>query len=212
MKELLEQVKELEKTEVGELVRQRLKEFKSFEHRTEDEWFSELCFCILTANSKASTAIAIHEELADQGFREYGFEEVRDTIRKHKHRFHNNKAKYILEARKHTRIKEIITSIVEEAGVKEAREWLVKNVKGYGYKEASHFLRNVGYKDIAILDRHIINLMMEYGYLNKKPKNLNRKNYLSIEKKFQKMASEVDMNMAELDLYMWYLKAGEVLR
>jgi len=35
-------------------------------------------------------------------------------------------------------------------------EWLVKNLTGLGYKEAGHFLRNIGSGKIAILDRHIL--------------------------------------------------------
>ena len=39
----------------------------------------------------------------------------------------------------------------------QAREWLVHNVKGIGYKEAGHFSRNIGFtQDLAILDRHIL--------------------------------------------------------
>ncbi len=88
----------------------------------------------------------------------------------------------------------------------------MKNIKGIGYKEASHFLRNVGYKNIAILDRHIINLMLEYGLIEEKPKTLSRKIYLSIEKKLKIIADRLNMPMAELDLYMWYMKTGEVLK
>ena len=92
-----------------------------------------------------------------------------------------------------------------------AREWLVKNVKGIGYKEASHFLRNVGYKNLAILDRHILNLMDEEGLIEK-PKSLTRKNYLEIEKKFIALSKRLKMSAAELDLHMWHMKTGEVLK
>jgi N-glycosylase/DNA lyase len=95
---------------------------------------------------------------------------------------------------------------------KEARDWLVKNIKGLGYKEASHFMRNVGYKNLAILDRHIINVMHDYKVLKQKPKALTKKNYLEIETKFKKLSKQLNMSAAELDLYMWYMKAGEVLK
>ena len=91
------------------------------------------------------------------------------------------------------------------------REWLVKNIKGLGYKEASHFLRNVGYFDYSILDRHIINLMADNGRIEK-PKKINKKGYLEIEKEFRKIADEVKMSLGELDLYMWYLKTGKILK
>ena len=88
----------------------------------------------------------------------------------------------------------------------------MKNIKGLGYKEASHFMRNVGYNNLAILDRHILNLMLEQGYLRAKPKTLTRKTYFEIEQKFKKIADGLRMSMAELDLYMWYMKTGEVLK
>ncbi|GAJ17855.1 unnamed protein product, partial [marine sediment metagenome] len=42
--------------------------------------------------------------------------------------------------------KSIINSNIDEIKL---REWVVKNFKGLGYKEASHFLRNIGYKNFA---------------------------------------------------------------
>jgi len=86
------------------------------------------------------------------------------------------------------------------------RGWLVKNVKGVGYKEASPFLRNVGYFDVAILDRHILTLM------NEDKKALSKKRYLKIENKFRQLASKLGMSCAELDLYMWYIETGWVLK
>jgi N-glycosylase/DNA lyase len=190
----------------------RLKQFSAFKDKSEREWFSELCFCILTANSKASTAIKIHQELCPDGFCDASLGKVRQTIMKHKHRFHNNKAKFIVAARPHLDIKSKVMGLVREKGQKEAREWLVKNIKGIGYKEASHFLRNVGYFDLAILDRHILNLMVEDGILKEKPRSLPKKVYLEIEKKFEGLAKDHGMSCAELDLYLWSIKTGIVLR
>ena len=200
---MINQIKNLRKTKISKLINKRLKQLEK-----NKEWFSELCFCILTANSRAKTAISIQNELGEKGFLEYSRERIRKAIIKNKHRFHNNKSKYIVEARKCRDIKSIITDFKNS---EDAREWLVKNVKGIGYKEASHFLRNVGYFDLAILDRHILNLMTEQKII-KKPKSMNKKIYLEIEKKFVKIAKELKMSPAELDFYMWYMKTGEVLK
>jgi len=62
-------------------------------------------------------------------------------------RFSDSKAKYIVEARDmfsndgKLQLKSRISSFYNPF---ELREWLVENVKGLGYKEASHFLRNIG--------------------------------------------------------------------
>ena len=47
----------------------------------------------------------------------------------------------------------------------EKREWVVKNVKGLRYKEDSHFLRNIDYKNIAIIDFHILGLFLKNGLI-----------------------------------------------
>lgn len=206
MKSLVKAVEKLRKSNIKKQVDARLKEFKALGKKDSKHWFSELCFCILTANSKAETAINIQKQLTAYGFCTLHYNDLRGAIKKNKHRFHNNKAKFILAARQFTDIKDIITGLVKGRGESSAREWLVKNIKGLGYKESSHFLRNVGYFNFAILDRHILSLM------NQDKKALNKKRYLEIEKKFKQLASKLGMSAAELDLYMWYMKTGIVLK
>lgn len=208
MNKLINEVKKLQKTKAKKDVEKRLKEFDSFEKKHTREWFSELCYCILTANSKGKTAFQIQKKIGADGFCKLPLASVRKVIKDHKHRFHNNKSKFIVEARKHIDIKNKISGKDEFV----VREWLVENIKGFGYKEASHFLRNVGFKNIAILDRHVINLMLEYGIIKQKPKSLNRKTYLEIEKKFSLLAKRAKMSPAETDLYLWSMKTGEVLK
>lgn len=142
------------------------------------------------------------------GFLNLDKEKIAFIIKKNHHRFHNHKAEYICEARKFKYIKNIINKMSEQ----DARKFIVENVKGIGYKEASHFLRNTGAKNLAILDRHIINLMIENKLLERKPKNLNKKNYLEVEEKFNSLAERLKMSSAEIDLYMWYMKTGEILK
>jgi N-glycosylase/DNA lyase len=212
MDKLIKQIEGLRKSSIRKTIDNRLKEFESFKHKTKEEWFSELCFCLLTANSKAVTALNIQDELHTKGFCGYCQRDISKTIKKHKHRFHNNKAEYIVNARCHIDIRDKIKIMIKEKNEFEAREWLVKNIKGLGYKEASHFLRNVGYKNLAILDRHIINLLFESKKIKQKPKSVTKKHYLEIEKVFKKIADKLNMSLAKLDLYMWYIKTGKILK
>ena len=205
---LINQIKELKNSSLREVVEKRLSEFKDFENRESKEWFSELCFCLLTANARASSAIRIQSQIGPMGFLKSPKENISKVIRSNKHRFPNNKAKYIVEARKFEHIKAIISKMPE----KEAREFLVENVKGLGYKESSHFLRNTGSKNLAILDRHILNLLVENNYIEEKPKTLTKNVYLKIEEIFNSLAKKLNMSSAELDLYMWYLKTNSVLK
>lgn len=208
----LKDLESVRKSPAYDTIKKRLVQFASFSRKSNREWFSELCFCLLTANSKAKTAIAIQKDLGVKGFCEYSSDDVRDCIIKHKHRFHNNKTKFIMGAREHMDIKSVITKIVEDDGEVAAREWLVKNIKGLGYKESSHFMRNVGYTKLAILDRHILRFMYENRLIKEIPKTLTRKIYLDIEEKFNSLAKKLGMNSAELDLVMWYLKTDEILK
>jgi len=209
---LINNIRNLRNSELSRTIDKRLKEFESFKNKSTKEWFSELCFCILTANSKAVTGLKIQNELKAKGFCEYPHDLIREIIKKNKHRFHNNKAKYIVSARDHIDIKKKIIRLVKEKGEIKAREWIADNIKGLGYKEASHFLRNVGYKNLSILDRHILNLMKENNFIKEIPKPITRKKYLEIEKIFKEIANTLKMSCAELDLYMWYMKTGEVLK
>jgi len=205
---LARSVERLKSSEVSELVAGRMREFKEMEKEGNEIWFSELCFCILTANSTAKLGLRIQEELGD-GFLNLPKKELTRGLKELGHRFYNKRADFIVSARKFDRIKDIITKFSD---AKRAREWLVENVDGIGWKEASHFLRNVGFEDVAILDRHILALMREHGLIEQVPRTLTRRRYLEIEEKLKELAEKVGLSLAELDLYMWYLKTGRVLK
>jgi len=84
-------------------------------------------------------------------------------------------------------------------------------VKGIGYKESSHFLRNVGFDDYAIIDFHIIDLLVKYQLI-KRPKTITKNKYLEIEKILKKIAEKTNLTLAELDLYLWYMETGKILK
>lgn len=187
------------------LIEKRLQEFKDFENKASNEWFSELCFCILTANSKAQNAINIQNEIGVFGFLNYPQEQIAQIIKNNKHRFHNNKSKYIVAAREFKNIKEFIKKF--NSGV-EARNFIVTNIKGLGFKESSHFLRNVGYTDVAIIDRHILKFMKQSNLIAEIPKTITKKIYIE----FEKILKNISSNQAELDLIIWEKVTGKVLK
>ncbi len=191
--------------ETSPLIEQRLKEFAQIYQENDSVWFSELCFCILTANSKALSAIAIQKEIGVNGFLNRSESEIKDIIRKHGHRFHNNKAKYIVEARKFSNIKTILTQFTSS---QEARDFLVENIKGLGYKEASHFMRNVGYHDLAIIDRHILRFLLQQNLINQIPKTITKSKYLD----FENILKSFNIPQDKLDLMIWFKMTGSVLK
>jgi N-glycosylase/DNA lyase len=130
-------------------------------------------------------------------------------------RFKNKKAEYLYQARRNFFKKEnsIYENIKKIKSPLELREYLVGNIKGIGYKESSHFLRNIGMgKNIAILDRHIIRNLIELGILQEYPKNLSEKKYEEIEKKMKELSKDIDIPMDTLDLVFWAKETGEVFK
>ncbi len=210
MKQLLKQLESIDMQTRHQII-QRLQEFQSFKNKSSKEWLSELNYCILTANSKASTATLVQKELDKKGDR-ITIEEATAILRKHNHRFHNTKAERIIKAKEHKNIKEVLQAIIRKEGVMKARDWLVKHVEGIGMKEASHYLRNTGHDGLAILDRHIISTMKENGIIDEEPKLLDTKTYLELEKKFLNLSKKLNIRPAELDLTLWCLKSGTVLK
>jgi N-glycosylase/DNA lyase len=208
MKELLEHINDLKKSKVKRLVDMRIKQFKENSKKSSNEIFKELCFCILTANFNAERSIRIQEEI-DDGFLTFSEPELAKMLKKFSHRYPNTRAKYIVEARKYKDIlKEIIKSFNNE---NELRMWLVKNIKGLGYKEASHFLRNIGFNNVAIVDFHIIDILTRYKLI-RRPKILTKMKYLEIENFLMKIAKKLNLSLAELDLYLWYIETGKILK
>ena len=185
-------------------IEKRLKEFEQLNKQDNQTWFSELCFCILTANSKAQTAINIQQEILPKGFLEKTTEQIAQIIKKHGHRFHNNKASYIVAARKFAIIKDVLQGMSDL----QAREFLVKNIKGLGYKESSHFLRNVGYKNLAIIDRHILRFMHQNKLICEIPKTITSKKYLE----FENILLNFQIPLNKLDLMIWATMTGKVLK
>ncbi len=207
-RKLAESIGQLKQTEVGGLVEARLQEFRENFEKPSDEIFKELCFCILTANFSAERGIKIQEAIGD-GFLRLSEPQLAKELRRLGYRFPNTRAKYIVEARKHKDLlKDVLVSSQDAC---EAREWLVQHVKGIGYKEASHFLRNIGNKDVAIIDFHILNLLARCG-LTEKPKTLGRRRYCEIEQLLRKIAEKANLDLAGLDLFLWYMETGKILK
>ena len=196
---------------VRSAVEGRVAEFLEVNDKDPHAWFEELVYCLLTAYSSARLGQLCVVALCDRGsLLEGPLEDVVEALRVQGHRFYNKRAEYIVEARRLApTLKDTIQGFSETG---EARAWLVPNVKGLGWKEASHFLRNVGYFDVAIIDRHILSNLREHGLIPDDKKGLTKRRYLEYERILQKMADDLDMSLGEMDLYLWYRKTGEVLK
>ncbi len=180
----------------------------------EADLFSELCFCILTANSSASMGIRIQAEVGGEGFMRMSREDLTKAIAKHGHRFPEQRAERIVSLR--DRWEEIRRILDREKDAPTLRRLLADpsspyKIKGFGYKEASHFLRNIGHRNVAILDRHVYRFMVETG-LYPEVKTMTPKRYLEAERILGEVCRLIGVSQAELDLYIWFAKTGKVLK
>jgi len=205
MQNLIDKVEELKNDSVSKTVGERMNEFKS-KRENKDEVFSELCFCLLTANFQAEKSILIQEKLKDDFFSS-NEEELALKLKAEGHRFWPQRAERIVLAKKN--IDELFNILNENEF--EIREWLIENIKGLGMKESSHFLRNIGFRNVAIIDFHIVDLLVSEGVIDR-PKNLNKQVYFEIENILRGLGERVSLSLAELDLYLWCIETGKVLK
>ena len=210
MNKLVKIVEDLKKSSMKKVVDKKMEEFEELGKKSSKDLFKELCFCLLTANFSAQGGIKIQNEIQD-GFGNLTEEELAKKLSELGHRFPNARAKFIFEARKYKdNIKEILIAFETE---NEMRDWLVKNIKGLGFKESSHFLRNIGYKNIAIIDFHIVDLLVKNDLIEHlKNKSLTPNKYLEVEQILKKISEKTNTNLGELDLYLWYEETGKILK
>jgi N-glycosylase/DNA lyase len=200
-----------EDPELRSMVENRIAEFLEVREMDAETWFEELTYCLLTAYSSARLGQLCVDALCDSDALLYGdLDQVKETLRTQGHRFAEKRAEYIVMARELAPI--LKASIQGFRDIRAAREWLAKSVKGLGWKESSHFLRNVGYLDVAIIDRHIISNLVDYGILEERPKSITKRRYLEYERILAEVARRVGMTLGEMDLYLWYRKTGKVLK
>lgn len=197
-------------------IKKRLSLFRRLHKEKDDRIFAELCYCILTANANALMCDKAVKELESGGLLLKGSAARIIPKLKGRVRFHNKKAGYITGARSLFTCKGRLDlkSRLDLKDIIATRDWLVENVKGYGYKEASHFLRNIGLgRDIAILDRHILKNLKKYGVIDKVPDSTgSRALYMTIEDKMRRFSKKIDIPLEEMDLLFWSIETGFVFK
>ncbi len=200
MDSLITLVNNLRNSEIKDLIDSRMQEFFSIPQDF-NSLFKELAFCILAAGTSAELGIKTINHLGEILFQ--GTQEEIQKKLKEVYRFHTVRAEYLHDARE----------IFKYVNLKDEniRDWLVNNVKGIGMKEASHFLRNIGFNDYAIVDFHIVDILVEHSLIEK-PKIMTQKKYLEIESVLRELADKLEMSLGELDLYLWYNETGKILK
>jgi len=201
-----------------DLINKKISDFEEIIARNDSiEIFHEMVFCILAAGTSAKLAETASEILKKDDF--FIKANEREVILKLKkcYRFYNVRGKYIVQTREFIRseygfnFKKLFNSFDNKISL---RNYIAtnKSFKGLGMKASSHFLRNIGYNSLAILDFHILDIMREHKLIRFSLKSLNMKRYLSIEKILKDFSQEIKIDLARLDLILWYIKTGTVIK
>jgi N-glycosylase/DNA lyase len=211
----VEKIRAAHRARRGE-IRARLREFEEvWRTATDARLWEELVYCIFTAGASARMGLgsveAVRHLLAGGTQRELA------AALAGRHRYPNSRSGYIVVTREYLegdcrmRLRERLEGFTDPA---ERRDWLAreKGIKGLGYKESSHYLRNVGLRGYAILDKHILRCLFEVGVLDSPQPPATRARYLATESRLRDFAREVRIDFDELDLVLWSLKTGEILK
>lgn len=211
----IENIKRTHKERRAE-IRQRLSEFAAVrESGTDLNLWEEMVFCFFTGGCSARMGLNALE--AVKPILMTGGQDELASALTGVHRYPNARARYIVASRdflrKHCGL-ELRKKLRDFDCSLERRDWLVreKGIKGLGYKEASHYLRNIGFKGYAILDKHVLNCLAELKIIvDPKPPN-TRSRYLMVEEKLKQLTEMTQIDFDELDLVLWSMKTGVILK
>jgi N-glycosylase/DNA lyase len=195
-------------------IRARLKEFAEIWRTASDErLWEEMVFCFFTGGCSAKMGLRSIE--AVKPLLMSGTQAELEQALLRKHRYPKARARYIVENREFLlknygmQIRRLLSRFCDPL---ERRDWLVKNIKGFGYKEASHFLRNIGFRGYAILDKHVLRCLAELKIIEDESPLKSRKKYLETEQKLRSFCDYLRIDFDEMDFVLWSIKTGEILK
>ena len=199
-------------------MRTRLAEFREvWQTGTDERLWEELVYCIFTAGASARMGLRAVEAVRPLLFSGSHEEMTQVLVEQRAHRYPAARPGYIVVTREYLRedcamrLRERLTSFSDSLA---RRDWLAKEkrIKGLGYKEASHFLRNIGLTGYGILDKHILRSLAELGVTDSPQPPTTRARYLDIEERLRRFARDIRVDFDELDLVLWSMKTGEILK
>ena len=197
-------------------IRARLAEFENVWRKgTDARLWEELVFCIFTAGASARMGLRSIEAVRAL-LKEGAHAELAEALTG-VHRYPYARSGYIVVTRDYLqadcglRLRERLQNFNDPL---ERRDWLARErrIKGLGYKESSHYLRNIGFRGYAILDKHILRSLAELGVIDSPAPPATRTRYLAVEDQLRRFAREVEIDFDELDLVLWSMKTGEILK
>lgn len=204
--------------ERGRQIRARLAEFREvWQTGTDERLWEELVYCIFTAGASARMGLRAVEAVRPLLRAGSHAEMTRVLVEQRAHRYPSARPGYIVVTRDYLsedcgmRLRERLESFSDPLA---RRDWLAreKRVKGLGYKESSHYLRNIGLSGYGILDKHILRSLAELGVIESAQPPPTRARYLETEERLRRFARDIRIDFDELDLVLWSMKTGEILK
>ena len=199
-------------------IRARLREFRRVWQTASDaRLWEEMVYCIFTAGASAKMGLRSVEAVRPLLAKGQQQAMTRALVAAGAHRFPNARPAYVVTTRDYLqssfsmRLRERLLSFSDPF---ERRDWLATEprIKGLGYKEASHYLRNIGFKGYSILDKHIVRCLAELGVIDSPKPPATRQRYLESESRMRRFAAAAGIDFDELDLVLWSIKTGEILK
>lgn len=210
--EVIDELKALY-AEKEEEIKDRLGEFQYARENADDtRILEELCFCILTSAVGPKVGMkSLHaiKDILTNGSEQEFYERLKGI---HKY---PEKAAYIvhtvdyLQKDYDLKLRALVDSFED---TEERRDFfaLNKNIKGLGLTQASHFLRNIGFKGYAVLDRNVVGMLHKLGVIDSEKPPTSKKRYLETESKMKEFANEIGISVEELDMLLWSMKRGYI--
>lgn len=199
-------------------IRARLRDFRRVWQTASDSLlWEEMVYCIFTAGASAKMGLRSVDALRPLLQAGAQSEMTKALVAAGAHRFPNARPGYVIVTRDYLeesfsmRLRERLDSFRDPM---ERRDWLASEprIKGLGYKESSHFLRNIGFKGYGILDKHIVRCLCELKVIDSPKPPTSRGRYLETEARMRQFAADTGIDFDELDLLLWSTKTGEILK
>jgi N-glycosylase/DNA lyase len=184
------------------IILNKKREFSMMKKADIDKKFSELIFCTLTANTSAEMGLRCQKCIDD--IQLYDRTSLRNTLIACHYRFPNTRSRFISENYENRFLLEDILKSQER------RELLTETYLGIGMKEASHFLRNIGFYEYSILDKHIQKFLSNFYGRDVRIKS--KKDYEREERYFIEISSKYGLEPGIMDLVIWYMMTGKILK
>ena len=199
-------------------IRARLREFRRvWQTASDSRLWEEMVYCIFTAGASAKMGLRSVDALRPLLKTGAQAEMTKALVAAGAHRFPNARPGYVIVTRNYLeesfsmQLRRRLDSFRDPM---ERRDWLATEprIKGLGYKESSHFLRNIGFQGYGILDKHIVRCLCELKVIDSPKPPTSRGRYLETEDRMRRFAAATGIDFDELDLLLWSTKTGEILK